>query len=409
MEATGKISDEQAFRAECVDFFEASYPRRSNMSLAAGSEDLAPIVLFHETDHELEREQVAAARVYRGKLHQAGLSWISGPVAYGGRGLSSRYEQIFLETSAQFDVPDQTCFGVGLTMVAPTLLAHGEEAVKQRFVSELISGGKIACQLFSEPGAGSDLAGMSTRAVRSEDGKSWRITGQKVWTSGAQFSDVGEIICRSDPDASKHEGLTAFMVDMHAPGVEVRPLRQMTGGASFNEVFLDNVLVSDVDRIGPEGKGWPVALTTLMHERKAIGAGGVQDALSGLRRRMTALLRNAGLSDDPELRQELMKVHTGFRVAQITSQRAIQSLKSGGSGNELSTAKLALANNLTRLSQFVSNVLGPHLAATQSRDDYVWAKFVCSTPSVRIFGGTDEIIRNIIAERVLGLPRENLR
>ena len=379
------------------------------MSLASGPGDLAPIVLFHEADHKLEREQVAAARVYRRKLHQAGLSWISGPVAYGGRGLSGRYEQIFSETSAQFDLPDQTCFGVGLTMVVPTLLAHGAEAVKQRFVGEIISGDKIACQLFSEPGAGSDLAGMSTRAVRSDDGGSWRISGQKVWTSGAQFSDVGEIICRSDPNAGKHEGLTAFMVDMHAPGVEVRPLRQMTGGASFNEVFLDEVVVPDANRIGPEGKGWPVALTTLMHERKAIGAGGVQDALSGLRRRMTAMLQAAGLNADPELRQELMKVHTGFRVAQITSQRAIQNLRSGGSGNELSTAKLALANNLTRLSQFVSNVLGPQLAATKDGHDYAWAKFVCSTPSVRIFGGTDEIIRNVIAERVLGLPKESLR
>ena len=409
MSTIARSADEQAFQYECLAFFEANYPRQSATSRSTGPGDLEPIILFHETDHAVEQEQVVAARAYRGKLHDAGLSWISGPAAYGGRGLPASYERIFQEVAAQFDLPDQTCFGVGLSMVVPTLLTHGDEAVKRRFLGELVSGHSIACQLFSEPGAGSDLAGMSTRAVRSEDGSSWRITGQKVWTSGAQFSDVGELICRSNPEAGKHDGLTAFMIDMHAPGVEIRPLRQMTGGASFNEVFLDEVVVPDAHRIAPEGKGWPVALTTLMHERKAIGAGGVQDALGGIRRRLTATLKAAGLNEEPELRQELMKVHTGFRLAQLTSQRAMQSLKSGGSGNELSTAKLALANNLTRVSHFVSNVLGPRLVAATVDSDQTWARFACSTPSVRIFGGTDEIIRNVIAERVLGLPKEDAR
>jgi alkylation response protein AidB-like acyl-CoA dehydrogenase len=278
--------------------------------------------------------------------------------------------------------------------------------MKKQYLQDLVSGSKIACQLFSEPGAGSDLAGMSTKAVRSDDGKRWVISGQKVWTSGAQFSDVGEIICRTDTSLSKHEGLTAFMVDMHAPGVEVRPLRQMTGGASFNEVFLDNVVVKDKDRLGQVNKGWSVALTTLMHERKAIGAGGVQDALSGVRRRLTSLLQRFELNSDPLLRQELMKIHTGFRLAQITNQLAIEKMKAGGTGNELSMAKLALANNLSRVSQFVSAVLGPRLAACASASEEGWARFVCSTPAVRIFGGTDEIIRNVLAERVLGLPKE---
>jgi alkylation response protein AidB-like acyl-CoA dehydrogenase len=396
----------EAFREECVAFFDATVPARRSGARPGPCADLDPIVLFRETDPAHEQKEVVAARAFREKLHSVDLSWISGPREFGGRGLTSRYEAVFAQVAAGYEIPDQTCFGVGLTMVVPTLLMHADSAMKKQYLQDLVSGSKIACQLFSEPGAGSDLAGMSTKAVRSDDGKRWVISGQKVWTSGAQFSDVGEIICRTDTSLSKHEGLTAFMVDMHAPGVEVRPLRQMTGGASFNEVFLDNVVVKDEDRLGQVNKGWSVALTTLMHERKAIGAGGVQDALSGVRRRLTSLLQRFELNSDPLLRQELMKIHTGFRLAQITNQLAIEKMKAGGTGNELSMAKLALANNLSRVSQFVSAVLGPRLAACASASEEGWARFVCSTPAVRIFGGTDEIIRNVLAERVLGLPKE---
>lgn len=394
----------EEFRDECVAFLDAAVPRRDPANRTSNS--IGPIVLFKETDRDREREQVAAARSFRHQLHRAGLAWITGPAEYGGRALPARYESVYAQAAADYQVPDQACFGVGLTMIAQTLLAHGDQTVKGRYLDDLFSGNKIACQLFSEPGAGSDLAGMSTKAIRSGD--RWTISGQKVWASGAHFSDIGEIICRTDPDVPKHQGLTAFVVDMHAPGVEVRPLRQMTGGASFNEVFLDNVQVEDHDRIGEVNAGWPVALTTLMHERKSIGAGGVQDALTGVRRRMTELLRQAGLNDDPALRQELMKVHTGFRVAQLTNQRILERMKTGHPGNELSAAKLALANNLTRISEFISKVLGTQLVATLNQsDDLEWAKFVCSTPAVRIFGGTDEIIRNVIAERVLGLPKDS--
>jgi alkylation response protein AidB-like acyl-CoA dehydrogenase len=401
-----KTPEIEAFRAECVAFFDATVPARRSGSRAGARADFDPIVLFRETDPAQEQQEVAAARAFREKLHSANLTWISGPTEFGGRGLPPRYEAVFAQVAAGYEIPDQTCFGVGLTMVVPTLLMHADSAMKQRYLQDLVSGSRIACQLFSEPGAGSDLAGMSTKAVRSADGKRWVITGQKVWTSGAQFSDVGEIICRTDTSVSKHEGLTAFMVDMHAPGVQVRPLRQMTGGSSFNEVFLDNVVVRDEDRLGQVNEGWSVALTTLMHERKAIGAGGVQDALSGVRHRLTSLLQRFELNSDPLLRQELMKIHTGFRLAQITNQLAIEKLKAGGSGNELSLAKLALANNLSRVSQFVAAVLGPRLAACASAGEAGWARFVCSTPAVRIFGGTDEIIRNVLAERVLGLPKE---
>ena len=399
-----RIPNIDEFRDECIAFLETAVPRREAKHWKRS--DLDPIALFKETDPNSEREGVAAARTFRKKLHDAGLAWLTGPLEYGGRALPSRYESIYSQAAAAYDIPDQGCFGVGLTMIAQTLLAHGDDSIKKRYLNDLFSGAKIACQLFSEPGAGSDLAGMSTKAIR--DGEQWVITGQKVWTSGAQFSDIGEIICRTDTKAPKHQGLTAFIVDMHAPGVVVRPLRQMTGGASFNEVFLEQVVVGDSDRLGNLHAGWSVALTTLMHERKSIGAGGVQDALTGIRRRLTTMLQHFELDADPILRQELMKVHTGFRVAQITNQRTLEKIKAGFPGNELSTAKLALANNLSRASEFVARVLGSQLiASTDTAGGLDWATFVCSTPAVRIFGGTDEIIRNIIAERVLGLPKDN--
>ena len=172
-----------------------------------------------------------------------------------------------------------TAYGIGLGMVAPTILAHATDEVKERYLRSLWRGDIVACQLFSEPGAGSDLAGLQTRAVR--DGDEWIVTGQKVWTSGAHLSDIGEIICRTDPDAPKHKGLTGFVVDMHAAGVEVRPLRQMTGGASFNEVFFTEVRVPDSHRLGDVNGGWTVALTTLMNERAAIGGGAWRAAVAG--------------------------------------------------------------------------------------------------------------------------------
>ncbi|HZA88199.1 MAG TPA: acyl-CoA dehydrogenase family protein, partial [Acidimicrobiales bacterium] len=279
--------------------------------------------------------------------------------------------------------------------------------IKARYLPALHRADLVACQLFSEPGAGSDLAGLQTRAER--DGDEWIVTGQKVWTSGAHYSDIGEVICRTDADLPKHQGLTGFVVDMHAPGVDVRPLRQMTGGASFNEVFFNEVRVPDDHRLGDVNQGWSVALTTLMNERASIGAGsagggtGLADAT-----RLAQMLRHFGLADDAVLRDELMRLYTGFRVAKLTNQRALDKIRSGQlPGPEMSIAKLALTQNLTGTGEFVAKVLGPRITAdTGEWGTFAWAKLLCGTPGMRIAGGTDEVLRNIVGERVLGLPKE---
>jgi acyl-CoA dehydrogenase len=264
----------------------------------------------------------------------------------------------------------------------------------------------VGCQLFSEPGAGSDLASLQTRAVR--DGDEWRITGPKVWTSGAQYSDIGEIICRTDPDQPKHKGLTGFVVDMHAPGVEVRPLRQMTGGASFNEVFFNDVRVPDDQRLGDVNQGWTVALTTLMNERAAIGAGGAGGGSPGTTNRILETVRHFGLDSDPIVRQELVDIYVRMRVASYTNQRAMDRIKSGQlPGPELSIAKLALTQNMWRMAQFMARVLGPRITADQDEwGTYAWSQFFLGIPGMRIAGGSDEVMKNIVGERVLGLPKD---
>jgi alkylation response protein AidB-like acyl-CoA dehydrogenase len=263
----------------------------------------------------------------------------------------------------------------------------------------------VGCQLFSEPEAGSDLAGLQTKAVR--DGEEWVLNGQKVWTSGAQYSDIGEIICRTDPDAPKHKGLTGFVVDMHAPGVEVRPLRQMTGGASFNEVFFNDVRVPDSHRLGDVNQGWTVALTTLMNERAAIGGGGAGVGSTSTTRLME-MLRYLGKDKDPVLRQRLADVYIHGAVSRYTSMRAMAKVQAGQlPGPEMSIGKLALTNNMQRIAALVSEALGPRMIADSGEwGTFAWADYVLGIPGMRVAGGTDEVMKNIVGERVLGLPKE---
>jgi alkylation response protein AidB-like acyl-CoA dehydrogenase len=396
------------FRAETVGFLEANAAKRRDEDEAfVWGEGDDRVALFEEKDPDVELQQLANAKAWRALRYDAGLGWITGPRQWGGRELPGSYERLYTSLEASYEVPNQTFFGIGLGMIAPTILAHAVDDVKQAYLPGLYRGDVIACQLFSEPGAGSDLASLQTRAVA--DGDEWVVTGQKVWTSGAQYSDIGEIICRTDPDMPKHRGLTGFVVDMHAPGVEVRPLRQMTGGASFNEVFFNEVRVPDTHRLGDVNGGWTVALTTLMNERASIGAAGSGGGLGlASSARLIELLRHYGLDDDPVLRQDLMRLHIGFQVAKFTNQRALDRIKAGElPGPELSIAKLALTNNLTAAADFVARALGPRLTAdTGEWGTFAWVPFVLGTPGIRIAGGSDEVLRNIIGERVLGLPKD---
>jgi acyl-CoA dehydrogenase len=390
--------------AEAEAFLSANAPLRveSEFEWGRGSDRVA---LIPESTPEQDRIELAAAREWSRKVFDAGFGWLTGPPAYGGRGLGRDHERRWREIEARYETAPQTIFGVGLGMVAPTILAHGTEEVKQRYLRAMYRGDLLGCQLFSEPGAGSDLAGLQTRAVR--DGDEWVVNGQKVWTSFAHLADIGEIICRTNPDAPKHRGLTGFVVDMRAEGVEIRPLRQMTGGCSFNEVYFTDVRIPDSHRLGDVDGGWTVALTTLMNERAAIGGGGGGAGAGGMSR-LIELVRHTGRNRDPLVRQQLARVIVNGRVARFTNLRAMAKIAAGQApGPEMSIAKMALTENMLLTCDLVSSVLGPELVADSGRwGTYAWGELVLGVPGMRVAGGTDEVLRNIVGERVLGLPKE---
>ena len=397
------------FEKECLTFLDANATRKRDQGehkfvWGEGDDDVA---MFEEVDRAKELAELAEAKAWRAKRFDAGLGYITGAAAYGGRELPGTYDRLYGSLEGQYDVPGQAFFGIGLGMVAPTIKDHAQDHIRATYLPAMYRADLVACQLFSEPGAGSDLAGLQTKAER--DGDEWLITGQKVWTSGAQYSDIGEIICRTDPDLPKHKGLTGFIVDMHAPGVEVRPLRQMTGGASFNEVFFNEVRVADDHRLGDVNQGWSVALTTLMNERSSIGAGSGGGGLGVANvTRLAQMLRHFGLGESAVHRDELMDIYTRYQVAKFTNQRALDKIKAGQlPGPEMSIAKMALTDNLNRTGAFVAKVLGPRIQAnTGEWGTYAWSQFICGTPGMRIAGGSDEVLRNIVGERVLGLPKD---
>lgn len=353
------------------------------------------------------QEQIEAAVAYQRALFDAGYGWITGPPEYGGAGLPASYERAFAAVERDFAIPSKAPLSVSLGMVAPTVAQFGSDEIKARWLAALRRGDAIGCQLFSEPAAGSDLAAVTTKA-RCE-GETWVLDGQKVWTSGAHYSDVGIALTRTS-SGPRHRNLTVFAVDMHDPGVEVRPLRQMTGGADFNEVFLTGVRVPDSHRLGEIDAGWKVAIAMLMHERGAIG--GSASGGSGLFKldEIAAWIRAAGRADDPHVAQAFARAYAGITAAKAMRARADANLRANGvPGPEMSLGKLALTANLEALSDLVGLVLGPRLLADTGQDDtFAWAEFLLGVPGMRIGGGTDEIHRNTVAERVLGLPKERV-
>jgi alkylation response protein AidB-like acyl-CoA dehydrogenase len=397
---------EEAFVLEANEFLKANAKPRppERHVFGEGSDSVA---LLDERSPDEELRDVATAKSWARKTFDGGFGWITGPIAYGGRDLPASYQRQYSSIEARYETASQGCRAIGLGMVAPTILAHATEEAKQRYLRDLWRGDIIACQLFSEPGAGSDLAGLQTRATR--DGDEWILNGQKVWTSGAQYSDIGEIICRTDPELPKHKALTGFIVDMRARGVEVRPLRQITGGASFNEVFFTDVRVPADHLLGDVNGGWSVALTTLMNERASIGGGGGGAGIgAGSIHRLIDLAGHLGRTEDPLVRQKIADTWIHLQVAKYTSSRALEKLRAGElPGPELSIAKLSLTENLRRLADLASAILGERLVVdTGEWGTYAWSAFVLGVPGFRIAGGTDEVMHNIIGERVLGLPKE---
>jgi alkylation response protein AidB-like acyl-CoA dehydrogenase len=342
------------------------------------------------------------ARKWQALKFEAGLTKITWEPEFGGRNGTSMQQVIFNQEEAKYRVPAEA-FVIGLGMIAPTLKACGTDAQRDRYLTKLLRGEEIWCQLFSEPGAGSDVASLAT--VANRDGDEWVINGQKVWTSGAQYADFGEIICRTNPDAEKHKGITAFIVDMKAPGVTIKPLKQMNGGAAFNEVFFDDVRVPHENVIGDVNEGWTVAITTLMNERVAIGSGGgggsrnsVHDLIEFARRR--------GVEDDPVVRQGLADLYAKSRIQRFLSMRTLTAASKGRvPGPEGSIGKLFGAQVMTQLGELALAIAGPSGMARVD-DDYRWHQPLLGAPAAHIAGGSDEVMKNIIGERVLGLPGE---
>ena len=397
----------EAFLDEARTFLEAHAPRRQATKKFVWGEGSDRVGMFEDADREAEREQIRRAKEWRRTKFDAGFGWIGGPERYGGRALPSAFERAYQALEAQFETPSESVFTISLGMVAPTILAHGSDEAKDAYLRKLWSGEIIGCQLFSEPGAGSDIASLQTRAER--DGEEWVITGQKVWTTFAQHAEIGEIIARTDADQPKHRGITGFIVDMHAPGVEVRPLRQMSGGSSFNEVFFNEVRVADDHRLGEVNDGWGVALTTLMNERAAIGTGSAGGNTGpSMFTRLVEMAHHYEVDGDAVIRDQLANLFIHSRVAAYTNQRAMDKIKAGQlPGPEMSIAKLAGTQNMRRSVELIGAILGPRLIADSGEwGTYAFAQLVTGVPGARIAGGTDEVMRNIVGERVLGLPKD---
>ena len=366
-----------------------------------GSDDLS---VFHDVDAGEERAVLDRLVAWHQRKVSAGFAFLDWPIEGGGAGLTQAHEDAFRAEERQFVLPpNHELFDTTLGLIAPTVRLFGTPEQKRTLLPRLLHAEDLACQLFSEPGAGSDLAALGTRAVR--DGDDWVVNGQKVWTSGAHLAQWGELIARTDPDVPKHAGLTAFVIPLDLPGITIRPLRQMSGGSSFNEVFLDDVRVPDSCRLGEVGEGWKVTLTTLGFER---GADGPPMRVGGGYTELLALARWAGRDTDPVIRQRLAEVYAHERIGQLSALRAEAERRPGQApGPEGSIKKLHWVRGLAEVSEVAALILGNRLAAdTGEWGTYAWGAHVLGAPGYRIAGGSDEVQRTILGERVLGLPAE---
>jgi alkylation response protein AidB-like acyl-CoA dehydrogenase len=387
--------EEAAFRAEARTWLEAHARRRT------GEQDWSQYHFSGDPSPDADAEHVRRCKQWQATLYDGGWAGITWPKEHGGRGGTPAQARIFAQEQARFDV-SAGVFAVGIGMVGPTLIAHGTEAQQERYLRPMLRGDEVWCQLFSEPGAGSDLAALRTRAVR--DGDEWVVNGQKVWSSGAHHSDLGILLARTEPDVPKHRGITYFVLDMSSPGVEVRPLRQINGVANFNEVFLTEVRIPHDDVMGEVNGGWAVAHTTLGNERTLIGGGagvGFRDFLR--------LARARGRTADPRVRQRLAAAFTRSEVLKYLGLRVQGALREGRPpGPESSVLKLAVSRHVSLNGDLALALEGPAAMLNQDDAPYggFWQQQFLTQWGVRIGGGTDQVQRNVIGERVLGLPAD---
>lgn len=391
--------DVETFVAEARAWLASVAAPRTARVWGEGSDSVA---VFENWTEEQERAETDRIRAYEQRKFDAGFGAITWSADYGGRGLSTSHLLAFRRVEAEYDVPRRTeMFPVTQQLIAPTIAQWGTPEQRAAYVRAMLRTDLIACQLFSETEAGSDLAAVRTRAERDGDG--WVLNGHKVWTSGARVADYGVAVCRTDPAAAKHAGLTVFLVPMRTPGVTVRPIRQMTGGSSFNEVYLDGVRLDDSYRLGPEGQGWKVALTVLASERLDSGGLGLDNADQAVE-----LARHLGRPLTELERDRVADLVTRSYVQRLTGMRVAAAVVAGHDpGPEASVGKLLATDTMARTSEIARLLLGPHLTVDSGRwGAWAWIEHVLGAPGYRIAGGTDEIQHNILAERVLGLPKE---
>ena len=354
-------------------------------------------------------DDMARAKLWQKRKFDAGWACIRWPKEYGGRGASPMEQVILTHEEGKAGAPDTGFFMIGQGMAAPTMMAWATEEQKQHYVPRLASGEDIWCQLFSEPAGGSDLAALRTSAVK--DGDEWVVNGQKIWTSGAHYSDYAILVLRTDPNVAKHKGLTYFFVDMKSPGIEVKPIKQISGDSNFNEVYFTDVRISDSQRLGAVGQGWQVAITTLMNERAAIGGGGGGVGF----RQVYELAKRVDLDDRPAIEDKRVRAKLATWYAQeaglrYTGYRSMSALSRGQTpGPENSIGKYVGASKTQDMASFAMDLLDGAGAVVDpkfvERAGIFQGAFMAA-PGGRIAGGTDEIMLNILAERVLGMPQD---
>jgi alkylation response protein AidB-like acyl-CoA dehydrogenase len=347
-----------------------------------------------------EDEAIAAHRAWQRKLAEGGFVGVTWPKEYGGHSLGPLEQVIVNQEINRAGLPG-ILDAIGVGMLGPTIIAHGTEEQKQRYLAPMLHADEVWCQLFSEPAAGSDLAGIQSRAVKQDDG-TWKLSGQKVWTTNAQFAAFGLLLARTDPDVPKHKGLTMFVVPMDAEGVTVRGLRQITGDAEFNEVFFDDVKLDEDMVVGPVDGGWGTALTTLMFERLTIG-GGSEGMGYRADRFARAIAADSVAARDPEVRHRFGELATDLLALRFTGYRLLTALQRGQiPGPEAGMGKVTVVNAAIAAGDLIADVLGPDALD----EDDEWSYLISFLPGLKSAGGSEEILRNTVGERVLGLPPE---
>jgi len=363
---------------------------------------------WRDRGHVAGRGDEEISKAWSKKLYEAGYSGLTWPKEFGGAGAPYTHQAIFLEESSRAEPPDHIGV-IGLGMAGPTIIAHGTDEQKKRYLQPILSGEEVWCQGFSEPGSGSDLASLRTKAV--DDGDAFVVNGQKVWSSFAHIADWCILLVRTDPDSPKHEGITYLLVDMHSDGVEVRPLRQITGDPEFNEIFFNDVRVPKENVLGEVNQGWKVAMTTLLHERGTLGFA-LTARLEVLVRKLVELAKQTSVNghsaaEDPTFRDRIAQQWVALQGLRFTNYRALTGLmKTGVPGPEGSIAKLHWSETNQELTKLALEIMGP---LAQLDEDGIWNGFwqyqQLRSRGNTIEAGTSEVLRNIIAERVLGLPR----